>query len=73
MNGEDSDNVTDARLIDGGTVTLFESMATRDLRILHSAFTLDRQAAGATITHAFCDARLALIDRILRERGDSGQ
>jgi hypothetical protein len=56
------------------TLALYQTMTTRELRQLHAAFVADKQSARmhqhTEHTVAFCDHRLAIIDEVLRGRGD---
>jgi hypothetical protein len=52
------------------TEDTYRTMSTRVLVLLRAAFELDRRDAALPETVAFCDDRLAIIARVLRERGE---
>jgi hypothetical protein len=47
---------------------LYRTLSTRALVALREAFTLDARETDSPICRAFCEARLALIGAVLRER-----
>lgn len=49
---------------------LYRSMTSDQLLDLQAAFTADRVAARTAETREFCEARLVVIDAVLRERGE---
>jgi len=53
---------------DRAIVELYRTMTDTQLRQLREAFLLDRRDA-ASLLYDFCEQRLSLIDRVLRERG----
>ena len=58
--------------IDGETLACYASMNRRALVTLRAAFALDRQRADAALrTVEFADARIALIDRLLRKEEET--
>ena len=50
---------------------LYAMLTDRELEHLRRAFVLDRQAATASSTIAFCNGRIACIDAELARRGTS--
>lgn len=73
-NGEclECDEPADAHRRRDEVLTLYRSMRTDELRRLRVAFTLDATAcAGHPASVAFCHGRIAVIDRVLQERGEA--
>jgi hypothetical protein len=64
----------DARILDptrpvsAETETLYRGMPSMTLRLLRHAFRLDAEEATGDPLRAFCQGRIALIERILAER-----
>jgi hypothetical protein len=59
-------------VVSAETEALYRSLSRLALVALREAFVLDRQDVTATAaTRAFCDGRIALIDRVLRKEGSS--
>jgi hypothetical protein len=60
--------MTELDIIAAAVDRLLMHMTTRDLLVLRTALTLDRQHAATPDTVLFCDDRIARIDRILQAR-----